>query len=229
MTTARYDAVADSYAAGFDDVDGVLTCLLETAGSVEGLAVLDLACGHGRAARELAARGAQVTGVELSENLLAHADTPGVRFVHGDAASRQWLGAERFDVVVCSFALSDIDDLAGALRTVATALKPGGVFAFSILHPCFPGSGDVDGAWPREGRYYDELWWQATAARSALRREVGANHRTLSTYVNALAGHGLTIEAMHEPEPDASWVVGREDAARYPLYLIVRCRREPSR
>jgi hypothetical protein len=34
----------------------------------------------------------------------------------------------------------DIDDLAGSLSTVAAVLRPGGWFAASIVHPCFPGN-----------------------------------------------------------------------------------------
>jgi len=223
MTVARYDAVAEFYSDNFSSVDPVLAALLELVGPVDALDVLDLACGHGRATRELARRGASATGVDVSAGLLAKA-APGIRYLHGDAASQQWLGSARFDAVVCSFALADIDDLDGALRTVRAALKPGGVFAFSILHPCFPGTATVSGAWPADRRYYDEGWWQATGAASSLRRQVGANHRTLSTYVNALARHGLTIEELREPEPDPGWVTDRPDASRYPVYLVARCR-----
>jgi len=231
MTVARYDAIAESYADNFSAVDGVLSTLLDLVGPVDGRAVLDLACGHGRATRELARRGADATGVDLSAGLLARAAPDlsagakaGVRYLHGDAASQEWLGSRRFDAVLCSFALSDIDDLDGALRTVRMALKPGGVFAFSILHPCFPGAGDVDGAWAADARYYDEGWWLARGARSALRRQVGANHRMLSTYVNALVRHGLTIEEMREPEPEPQWAAERVEASRHPVYLVMRCR-----
>ena len=268
MAVARYDAVVEFYSDNFSAVDGVLTTLLDLVGPVEGRAVLDLACGHGRATRELARRGADATGVDLSVGLLAKAApdlfagssgeaavdlasgraggavpdhlagasadfsagpsgeaVSGLHYLHGDAASQDWLGSRRFDAVVCSFALSDIDDLDGALRTVRTALKPGGVFAFSILHPCFAGAGDVDGAWAADARYYEEGWWQARAARSGLRRQVGANHRMLSTYVNALVRHGLAIEEMLEPEPDPRWAAERVEASRYPVYLVMRCRR----
>jgi SAM-dependent methyltransferase len=92
MTVARYDAVADFYSDNFSDLDPVLSCLLEALGPVDGRSVLDLACGLGRATRELARRGALATGVDLSAGLLAKA-LPGIRYLHGDAASREWLGA----------------------------------------------------------------------------------------------------------------------------------------
>ena len=229
MTVARYDAVADFYEGSFDDDadDPVLRSLLELLGPVDGRTVLDLACGHGRVTRELARAGATVTGVDLSRTLLdkAQAASPEIRYVHADAADQGWLPDPSFDAVVCNFGLSDIDDLGGALATVDAALRPGGVFVFSILHPCFPGAPPVSGSWPSDGRYYDEGWWRADGAASTLRRQVGANHRTLSTYVNTLARHGLQIEEMAEPRPPAHWLTGeRAAASRLPVYLVARCR-----
>jgi ubiquinone/menaquinone biosynthesis C-methylase UbiE len=73
--------------------------------------------------------------------------------VEVDAASEGALAGERFGVVTSHFGLSDIDDLEGALRTVGRVLEPGGVFVFSILHPCFPGWGeDAPSAWQPGGR-----------------------------------------------------------------------------
>jgi SAM-dependent methyltransferase len=228
MTAARYDDVADFYAGSFDDPDDpAARALLELLGPVGGLRVLDLACGHGRITRVLHERGAATTGVDLSGALLAKAvalGPPDITYVHADAADPGLLPGEPFDAVVCSFALSDIDDLGGALGTVAAALCPGGIFAFSLLHPCFPGAGPVSGAW--SGSYHDEGWWRADGALSSLRRRVGANHRTLATYVNALARHGLRIEEMREPRAPESWARGdRAEAARFPLFLVVRCRK----
>jgi ubiquinone/menaquinone biosynthesis C-methylase UbiE len=126
---------------------------------------------------------------------------------------------------VCSFGLSDIDDLDGALGTVSRALRPGGSFVFSILHPCFAGGPDVSGSWPTTGRYYDEGWWTADDRLSTLRRQVGANHRMLSTYVNALRRHDLWVAAIAEPPPPADWLDQRADAARSPVFLIAHCTR----
>jgi ubiquinone/menaquinone biosynthesis C-methylase UbiE len=194
MISARYDAVADFYEAGFSDpADPIVVSLLDLLGPPTGLRVLDIACGHGRVTRELARLGATVTGVDLSRALLDKAEAfedaepLGVQYVHADAASVSGLDDATFDAVVCNFGLSDIDDLDGALVTVHRALRPGGSFVFSILHPCFPGAATVSGAWPTVGRYYDEGHWVADDTSSTLRRQVGANHRMLSTYINSLS------------------------------------------
>ena len=234
--TARYDAVAETYAAGPDDLSNpAAAALLELTGPVGGERVLDLACGHGVVARELARRGAAVVGLDLSSGLLDRAralesESPlGVRYVHGSATDDDVLADERFDVVVSNYGLSDIDDLDGVCTTVARVLVPGGRFVFSILHPCFAGDDLASGTWPTDGTYYDEGWWRAGGALSTLRREVGANHRMLSTYVNALTSHGLAVEAMVEPPPEASWTADRPLAAAQPVYLVVRCLRSAPR
>ena len=147
--------------------------------------------------------------------------------MHADAAVEGPAWADgSFDAVVCNFGLADIDGLDGALANVRQALKAGGSFVFSILHPCFAGTDTVAGTWPAHRRYHDEGFWQADSQYSTLRRQVGANHRTLSTYVNALSRYGLFITEMIEPPAPTEWENGdRSAAARLPVYLVARCNR----
>jgi SAM-dependent methyltransferase len=230
MAEARYDTVADFYATAFNEVnDPVSVALLELLGPPAGLRVLDVACGHGRLTRELARRGADVAGVDISAALLAKAleaegaDPLGVRYVCADVASPAGLDQAVYDAVTCHFGLSEIDDLDGAVAAVSAALRPAGRFVFSILHPCFPGVTDVAGSWPATARYYDEGWWTVDAARSPLRRQVGANHRMLSTYFNTFRRHGLWLDQMSEPTPAEQWSKSRPGADRIPVYVVARC------
>jgi SAM-dependent methyltransferase len=231
MRVSRYDKVAGFYDAGFSDPDDpVLTALLNLLGPLRGRRVLDLACGHGRVAREVARLGATVVGVDLSSALLdkararEDADSLGIRYVHADAAAVPELDDESFDSVLCNFGLADIDDLDGSLATVQRVVKAGGSFIFSILHPCFAGTANVAGTWPSDGRYHDEVFWIADSGYSTLRRQVGANHRTLSTYINTLSRHRLVVTAMSEPSAPAEWDTDdRREAARLPVFLVVGC------
>jgi hypothetical protein len=54
---------------------------------------------------------------------------------------------------------------------------------------------------------------------------VGANHRTLSTYVNMLRAHGFGIDQIAEPRPASEWSAQRADAARLPVFLVARAGR----
>ncbi|HEX8904076.1 MAG TPA: methyltransferase domain-containing protein, partial [Longimicrobiaceae bacterium] len=82
--------------------------------------VLDLACGWGRHSVELARAGFRVTGLDLSETLLARARKRAaaagvaVDFVRGDMREVPWRG--RFDLVLSLYSslgyfLSDDEDL----------------------------------------------------------------------------------------------------------------------
>lgn len=229
----RYDAIADFYAAAVgDDVRDVgSAALLDLAGDVRGRRLADIACGQGRIARELARCGAEVIGVDVSHALLAKAlaaerdDPLGVAYIEADVTAAGSLAGAAFEGIVCNYGLSDIDDLDGVLATVSRGLKPAGWFVFSILHPCFPGwDEDAPSSWPAEaGGYYQEGWWLAHNA--GFRGKVGANHRMLSTYLNRLTEHGLQIERLAEPTPDAKWVARKPGAPAVPVHLVARCRK----
>jgi hypothetical protein len=63
--------------------------------------------------------------------------------------------------------------------------------------PCLPGIGEIRASWPTGGSYFDEGWWNTGGDRA--RGRVGSNHRTLSTYLNAMLTDGFALEATDEP------------------------------
>ncbi len=234
MTEARYDAVADFYISRFDSADDPASlALLELLGPVADLRVLDVACGHGRITRELARRGADVTGIDLSASLISKAreteqnEPLGIRYIHADVTTSAALGSAEFDAATCNFGLSDIDALDAAIAAVSRALRPHGSFTFSILHPCFAGGRGISGSWPADGRYYDEGHWTAREGHSGLRRLVGANHRMLSTYLGTLRRHGLWLDQIAKPIPKTDWDPAH-DADRKPIFLVARSVKLPS-
>lgn len=217
----RWDQLADRYA---NDTAGAISGPVAEA-VVRSLLlepdsrVLDLGCGPGNFARAIARRGCAVTGLDASPELLAAAReleeaTPlGIEYVQGDASDPHVLIDRTFDRVLASMSLSDIDDLDAAVNNVARLL-PAGVFVFSILHPCFPGHGTSLSSWPPEG-YYQEGWWLAEG-HHGYRGVVGANHRTLSTYINTLIAHDFAVTCVLEPEPPGIPV---------PMFLVVQATR----
>jgi SAM-dependent methyltransferase len=106
-----------------------------------GMELLDLACGHGRIANRLAARGCRVTGLDASPLFLDRARRDAtdrgvdVEYVQGDMRRLPWTG--RFDRVInwfTSFGYFDDHELRQVLAQVARALKPGGRFALEMQH-----------------------------------------------------------------------------------------------
>lgn len=95
--------------------------------------VVDVACGAGRHARALVALGFRVTGIDLSRDLLAAAQ--GVARVRADMRALPFLGT--FDAATSFFTSFGYFDDRGnleAMRSIAGALKPGGMFLLDFLN-----------------------------------------------------------------------------------------------
>ncbi len=109
--------------------------------------ILDVGCGTGRHAIELAKRGYTVTGVDISQCQLARAKTKAeeagvqVELIHGDA--RELSFNNRFDMVIMlcegGFSLMETDEMNfRILDGAARALKPNGKFIFTTLSVLYP-------------------------------------------------------------------------------------------
>lgn len=208
-----YDAVADAYdrwvsSSGETLDDPTFASLI---GPVAGSRICAVGCGAGREARLLADLGATVTGIDLSDALLAiardrEAATPrGITYRSDDAHTLATLEDASFEGAVSYMALMDIPDLERALDAIARVLVPGGWFVFVITHPCFkpPAYGElvdhVDGSVRRTvGKYFAEGPWDGPGKHTA-HLPSRAYHRTVSTYVNTLVATGFRIEALREP------------------------------
>jgi SAM-dependent methyltransferase len=105
--------------------------------------LLDLGCGTGRHSVELARRGYEVVGVDLSEGMLERArrraigSAPGsTTFVHGDIQTIQL--ERQFDAVLSMFAVVGYQIRDDAVRStfanVRRHLEPGGVFIFDVWY-----------------------------------------------------------------------------------------------
>jgi 2-polyprenyl-3-methyl-5-hydroxy-6-metoxy-1,4-benzoquinol methylase len=90
-----------------------------------GETVLDVGCGKGELAADLARHGAAVTGIDFDLAPLAVArgrETAGLELVHADALN--WQPPHPFDVVVLSNVLEHIADRVGLLRSLTDRMRP---------------------------------------------------------------------------------------------------------
>jgi SAM-dependent methyltransferase len=117
--------------------------IVETLGLTAGQHVLDIGCGPGRHAHELARRGITVHGIDISQrfvDLATAAAPPGATFERMDARDLRF-DAE-FDAAIClcqgAFGLMTADGENQAVLTgIARALKPGGSLALSAFSSYF--------------------------------------------------------------------------------------------
>ena len=101
--------------------------------------ILDLGCGTGQLSAEIAASGAQVTGLDRSPEMVAEARKkfPALLFAVGDARALPF--TEAFDAVFSNAMLHWIPEAQPVVEGISRALKPGGRFVAE-----FGGKGNVE-------------------------------------------------------------------------------------
>ncbi len=105
-----------------------------------GKTVLDIGCGGGILAEAMARKGANVTGIDLSEKALKVADLHSLESgiqVKYELISAEDMAAREpgtFDVVTCMEMLEHVPDPAAVVSACAALVKPGGHVFFSTIN-----------------------------------------------------------------------------------------------
>jgi 2-polyprenyl-3-methyl-5-hydroxy-6-metoxy-1,4-benzoquinol methylase len=240
--TSAYDDYAAEYAAyvarreqaeaaGQGDPMGILPHLLALLGDVAGRAVLDAGCGEGYLTRILAARGAKVTGIDLSPRLieLARARQAGdpagaIAYRVADLSAPLPDLAGRFDAVASYMVLNDVEDYRGFAATLGAALKPGGRAAFALNNSY---------AYVVRKRIADYFASGTThpCGLAASGIKVAFYHRTLGEYLDAFLAVGLHLTKLVDvdhPAAAAARAAGRpvpegNELPRFMILAFAKC------
>jgi SAM-dependent methyltransferase len=171
--------------------------------------ILDVGCGTGRHAKELAARGFQVHGIDISQRFvdLARIDVPpGATFERLDA--RSMVFEDEFDAVIClcqgAFGMMTADgDDAAVVGGMAKALRMGGRLALSAFNAYFAVKYHVDADFDASSGVSHEI--------TEIRSETG-EPRTVDLWTGCytprelrllLGSHGFTVDSIASVEPGA--------------------------
>ena len=215
----------------FYDKHLIIPSVLKLLGDPAGWRVLDLGCGTGVFSRELARRGAEVFGVDLSQQMVQRAkdieqEGPlGIHYDICDAAGVDAYEDAAYDAVTCNMALMNVERYDVAIGQAYRTLKPGGPFVFSILHPCFwmPDSGwikdDPNQKAPHPRHWKVDNYFRRKSTDSGF-------HRTLGDYLDALLTAGFRIENVDEPEPWPQLAARHPDSLRVAGWLVIACRKD---
>ena len=185
-------------------------------GNVRGKSMLHLQCHFGQDTLSWARLGAQVTGVDLSdeaihlaESLAAELNLP-ARFICSNIYDLPDHIDEKFDIVFTSYGvLAWLNDLKTWAEIIARSLRPGGQFYMVEIHPLSDTLDDWDTASSLGIRYpyfqsekpmvfEDETSY---AEPENIHTEPMVNYQwihSLGGILNALIQAGLTIEFLHE-------------------------------
>ena len=257
---AQVQTIWEANAAFWDEIPGpegnlfhrtlIAPATLRLLALQPGERVLEIACGNGQFAREMARLGVEVvafdfapTFIERARAYSAESNLPITYHVMDatDEAQMLGLGVGQFDAAVANMALMDISDLSPALRAVSRLLKLGGRLVFSVTHPCFNQSGqhlflereDRDGQLITVAGVKVSSYLTTSAQRGIGIIGQPQPHyyfnRTLSQIINACADVGLPITGMAEPAfpagSPANHAFSWSNFPEIPPALIVRCAR----
>ena len=141
-------------------------------GNVRNKRILDLGCGTGRYSAALAKKGAIVTGVDFSKEMLAIAKkNTKANFIQLDLKKRFPKG--KYDIILCMLVLGHFKNIQTMLKKIAKALKPGGICIISTFHP------------QKECKF---------ALVQSLGLDARKYRQTKQEYVDAINKAGLTLE-----------------------------------
>ena len=129
-----YDTFMDN--VPYDEWGEYLVSLLKKYGVEEGL-VLDMGCGTGAMTRYLDAHGYDMTGIDVSEEMLTIAkekSSPDILYLLQDMQEFELYGTVRAVVSVCDSLnyITDRDELRHVFELVNNYLDPEGIFLFDM-------------------------------------------------------------------------------------------------
>jgi len=148
-----YEALFENYAQKYDKecftqgTAGECDFIEREIGRNKSLKIIDVGCGTGRHSIELAKRGYNVTGVDLSENQLKRARQKAqdaglkINFQKQDARNLPFDGEFDLAIMLCEggFSLMETDEMNfEILKNAAKALKNNGKLIFTTLNGLFP-------------------------------------------------------------------------------------------
>jgi SAM-dependent methyltransferase len=195
-----------------------------------GHATLEIGCGEGRVARDMARRGHSVTAIDASPTLIEAAAASDPESIYQLAnAERLPFAGSSFDVVVAYNSLMDVENMPSVVLEACRVLSAEGTFAVCVTHPLcdagtFTGHAS-DSPFVIEDSYRGERTFEAVVERDGVTMDFGGYKYDLESYARAFEDAGLAITRVREPGPNLqSGVVqpGLERGIRIPYFLMLR-------
>lgn len=198
----------------------MLSRLLDLLGDIDGRDVLDAGCGEGFFSRILAARGACVTGIDLSPRLIeiARRKDPdqGIDYRVADLSKPLPGLHSRFPVIASYLVLNDVRDVEGFAATLASLLAPGGRLALSLNNPYSSVVRD------HITDYFDADAIGTYSMLSEYGARISHFHRPLEGYLDAFLRTGLRLTKLADVidlKWDREWLLPK--GYRFPLFMIL--------
>ena len=122
------------------DINPLRLSYINTHASIKNKKILDIGCGGGILAESMAKCGAEVTGIDLSEEVLRVAElhqqnnTTQVNYLLTSVEEFARDHAKEFDIVTCLELLEHVPDPISIVKAAAKLVKPNGQLFFSTIN-----------------------------------------------------------------------------------------------
>ncbi len=170
---------------------------------VNGLKILDAACGPGKYAEILMAQGADVVGFDISPKMVQLAQQrnkeTGSFYIHDLATPFRNLADSSFDTVICALALHYVEDWTLTVQEFCRVLKPAGIVVVSIEHPFFEYN------YFKSNKYFETEHVTATWRGFGQKVEVNSFRRSLQACISPFTENGFYLDKLLEPKPIAEF------------------------
>lgn len=220
----------------------ILPNILRLVEPKKGETILDLACGQGFFAKAFAQKGATLTGVDISEELItiAKQESMHITFHVGSAEELSMLKDKSFDKAVIVLAIQNIEHINKVLSETARILKKGGTFHIVMNHPAFRipkrSSWEYDDKQKVQFRRIEQY---ASESRESIDMHPGMKdspqtlsfHRPLQYYFKLLGKAGFAVDRLEEwishKSSDSGPRAKAENISRkeIPLFLYLRAQK----
>jgi len=197
-------------------------------GALNGKKLLEIGCGNGYWCHEFAQRGAQVTGIDVSDEQLqfaeaAEAQQPlGIRYLKRNGAQLTDVAAGEFDWVFLDYVLLEVGEveiLKGIFTEAYRVLTAGGQLLVSELHPFDPLLDDEVTLPPAFDYFKRGVPFTARGRQiDKTTIEYTDYHWTVSDYFEAMTAAGFRVARLLEPQVSSS-VLQSHPELRYRAHL----------
>ena len=248
-TETSWGKVADWYDEMLEEKDNtyqkniILPNILRLMNIKKGEVVLDLACGTGFFAREFFKKGAMVTGVDISPELIeiGKKNSPKeIEYFSSSANDLTKIKNGSIDKIAIILAIQNIENTSGVFNECNRVLKNGGKLFLVMNHPAFripkQSSWGFDEKNKIQYRRMDE-YMSESKTKIEMHPGNGSGeqtisfHRPLQVYFKILKKNGFCVTSLEEWISDKKSQPGpraeSEDKARkeFPMFLFVEVKK----
>ena len=217
----------------------VLPNVLRVIEPKKGLKVLEIGCGEGFFARELAKEGARVVASDVARELIALAKEKGggVAYHVSPAQDLSWVESGTQDVVLAILTLQNMERIDVVMREVARVLKKGGRFVCVLNHPVIRVPQTSSWGFDDEKKIqYRRLDGYLSGKKVAVDMHPGKSgkksftysfHRSLQEYMKMFRGAGFAVTRLEEwishktSEPGPRAKAENHARKEFPLFMMI--------